>query len=266
MRRIILILPLLLLCVPALAQVTKGTAVSGRKDPAGTQLVISSWTAGANALVVCGIHYDDNGTSTVVNSVSVSGSPSYSTAWAQLATNGREFTANVLGTELWWAVTSSGFTAQSVTIDISSSERFAAECQSYTGIDTANPIPASAKASSTAGSTPSVTVTSSGNDNSLYVGVIGCGTNSARTITAGTGYTVDADQFQNAINKWVHGALETKNAAVSPAANTTVDATMSGACTSGRWQIIAAEIKKAAGGGGGATPACTLATMGAGSC
>jgi hypothetical protein len=234
------------------AQVTKGTAISVIKDPAGTSVTTAStFSAGANALITCGVTYDDNGANTQVSSISISGSPTYAIAWQQIATNGRVFLANSLGTEMWMSVASTAISNQAVTVTISSSERFTVACQSFTGIDTANPIPASASASAS-----TVTVTSSGNDNSLYAGTIGCASNSAATIAAGSGYTMDASPNYGAgTNKWVHGSWETKNAAVTPPANTTVNATVSTCTGTGSTiQTIGVEIKKAGAGGASSYP------------
>lgn len=69
--------------------------------------------------------------------------------------------------------------------------------------------------------------------------------NGGHTVTAGTGYTVDASvNFDSSTSKWVHIAWETGNAAVSPAATTTVNTTVSGTCNSGTngTHIIGIEI------------------------
>jgi hypothetical protein len=47
--------------VSGFAQVTKGTAKSGAQTTASTTLTISAFSASANATLVCGATFDDNG-------------------------------------------------------------------------------------------------------------------------------------------------------------------------------------------------------------
>lgn len=224
--------------------VVKGTAAhSTDGTAASTSVTTGSWTAAANALLVCHTITDENGSGTTVSGIVVSGSPSYSTAWVQLPTNGYVIDSGQLTGSLWYAVTSSGFTAQTATATISSSERANLSCQSYTGITPSNPIPASNNAKA-----QTVNVTSSGNTGSLYAGFFGCGTNQGTVITTseeGSGFTLDAAvNGGGTATQWVHEGLETKDTAVTPAATTTVNFAVGGICGSGAgfFQIIAIEI------------------------
>lgn len=249
MRSIILSLVLCLSTFVS-AAVTKGTsAKSTDGTAASTTCVTGTFSAVSGAVLIMGIVSDDNGSSTHVTGVTVGGSPTYSTAWAKIDS---QFSLGNLDVELWAAVLSSTVSTQSLTATISSSEKTSCIIMPYTGEDTATPIPAHNSAS---GAT--VNVTSSGNNNSLYMGFFGCGTNSAilagsADFTAGSGYTLDnSSNMANASNQWTHGALETGNAAVTPAATTTVAFTSTVASCNALDFTIGAEIKVA--GGGGAT-------------
>jgi hypothetical protein len=65
----------------------------------------------------------------------VGGSPTYSTAWTQVA---RSFGASAGGIEVWKAYATTAITSQTVTITFSGSEKSSGVCQSYTGTDSAN--------------------------------------------------------------------------------------------------------------------------------
>jgi hypothetical protein len=201
-----------------------GSAVSVAVTTAGTQAITPAWTVAANSLLACAATSDEGGENNHITSITVSGSPTYGIAWAQLPTNGLARDVNTLNTEVWRARTTSGFTNQTVTVNMSGTERFTVVCGSWTGSNASTPIPASNKANFHNGAA-TVTVTSSSHDRSLYAGFLGCGDNVGLTVSPATGFTISANgsvNFAGVANQWVHGAMESKDAVVTPAANTAV--------------------------------------------
>lgn len=227
---IVLLIVLWALIVTAPAQsITKGTGVGQAASPASTSVTsVSPFSAVAGAVLLCGSTYDDNATNTQIATITISGSPTYSIPWQQIPANGRIYNSNIVGKELWYAVTSSGFTAQSITMTLTQSQKFGFACQSYSGVNQSAPIAGSNQSLTTS----TVIVTNTGKDNSKYVGYFGCGDNSPRTFTAGTAY--DDDACFNCANEpttWAHGVLETGLTPVSPAADTTIDMVLISSCT-----------------------------------
>jgi hypothetical protein len=244
--------------------ITKGTAVAKNVTVAATSGVSAAFSSGADALLLCGIVTDDNGTNTSVSSVVISGSPTYTTAWQRVPTNGRAITANTVNVELWYAVASSAIVAQTVTVTNSSSERFGFVIQSYTGIDTANPIPNSANATTTTGAATTLSTASipyNGSGNSLYAGWLGVGSDLNTNVAPNASYTQDgAINDAAGVTLWVHGLYETLTAAVTSAQ--VVNATFTAIAGSGNAaSLIGVEIKEA-GAGGAVTH--FLASMGMG--
>lgn len=245
----------LFLASASFGQIVFGTPVSHLKDPAGTTDTSgATYTASANSGLLCVIAFDDNGSTTVVNSIVVSGSPTYSTAWAKRATDGRVFVANQGGTEVWTAETSSGFTNQTITPTISSSERFAYACVPISGIASGGMTGGNSNSAAPTNSDPiQVTVTSSGHNNSKYIDAYGCFDNVGHTFTSAAAFTDDACiNCANEANVWVHVALAHSTSPVSPAANTTVGYSNTkggGANPCTHPEILASEILVGAGGG-----------------
>lgn len=246
MRKLLLILALSV--SPAIGQTfTFGTASKAVENTGATSKATgATFSASANATLYCGIASDDGADSTQVSSIVVSGSPTYSTAWQVVPTNGRLNTANLLDAEIWFAVATSAISSQTVTVTINHSHKFSFVCQSVTGTDLTNPIAASNNAT---GAT-TVNVTSSGHDNSTYLGLFACGDDTGRSFVGGANYTQDeCTNCANEATVWSHTYLEHKTAQVTPAATTTVDMTSTGSCTNPRMFGVELALPAAAAGG-----------------
>lgn len=235
MKKFLLVTCLLLASVSAFAaDPTFATAAKSPDGPsaATTAVTASTFTAGAGDLVYCAAAMDDNGSSTHITGITVSGSPSYSTAWAKLATDGAILVSNQGAIEFWWGVTSSGFTNQAATVTISSSERVVALCNSIHG-QASTPIPATNSSTQIVGTTSTLTVTSSGHDNSKYIGFFGCFSNVAQNgFSSGAPYTDDGcSNCSNVANQWVHLAVAHSTNNVTPAGNTVVNFTQVNSCS-----------------------------------
>lgn len=246
MKKLLLIL---MLCSPLIAQITGGTTVVKNQTPAATTGTSgATLSVASGGVILCGVVTDDNGTNTSVSSIVVSGSPTYSIAWQQVPSCGRVINANLLNTELWYAVPSSTITTQTIQATISSSELFGFVCRPFTGVDSANPIPNCNQANTTATvgtlTTPSIPYNGSGT--SFYVGWLGVGSNNNTNVAPNASYTQNGainDAAGTAL--WVHGLFETITTGVTSAQ--TVNATFTTNVGANAASIIGVELKQAGG-------------------
>lgn len=246
-------------------QIYKTTSCKSADSAAAATTSTATCTAPADSLAICGLGDDDNGSSTSISGISVAGSPTYSTAWTSL---NRQVDNGFLNTEVWYAYTTSGWTSQVVTATLTSSEKAGLSCAFFKNVDSTTPIPAFQGDHSAAGvSKNSVTVANSGNTNSRYAGIYTCGDNTARSTTAGTGYTKENAVNDSVANAWAHITFEIKDQPVASPTDTVVNFGAYGCNASGLTAegIIGFELKLT-GGGGGAGPSCPklLTSVGAG--
>lgn len=232
-----LLISLLLLSTAAFAaDPTFGTAAKSADGTAAATTVATgaTFSCAIGALCYCMAVYDDNGTSTHVTGMVVSGSPTYTVAWAKRSTDGSIFFANIGGGEVWTAIPSSTITSQTVTSTISSSEKQSLLCNSASGQDPSTPIPASNSGTQTVGTTATLTVTSSGHDNSKYVGFFMCFDNTAMNgFSSGAAYTDDGCvNCSNVASQYTHLAVAHSTTNVTPAGNTIVNFTQVHSCAS----------------------------------
>lgn len=212
-----------------------GSTASGANNFA-TSMTISPFTTSANSLCVVCVATEGQ----TVTSITGGG-----LTWSHLASEPVNVSAN---SEVWIAYASGSVSAATITINFSASAWAVAVIEAFAGTaasagNAAAGIGTSAAATSGSSfvSSESVIVTSSGHDQSVYIGCCVEYQDSTATINAGTGYTVDISKGNNHSTMVI--GLESGNSAVSPASNTVVNFSITrGGSGTAQLSVIGAEL------------------------